>query len=509
MESERKELDMSQVSGAIGIFVGAEKIELFASFGMLLASDKNVEIFVESVEIGKLVSMKITTTKPIKVTVLPEKRSKPSQLAQTLTDAAVEEERLGVRLARLMAEDRALGFGYLLNADNYPFVKRAAWTKKEKMQAVLNEISIYRKSIRSKDFVLALTGNTILSLVCQEQNIPCLFLTSARSGDRCFWSDDGLMNSQRYQHSVERWGARIHTAGGLVVEPPYKAEVSSQVNLQAQSGGLRRTIRSLSRIIVMDSWRLISGQRKPHSYRSYAWVAPTIRRLVNLNWVKKRSFRPEDIRGERIIYFPLNLEPEISLLHFAPEFNNNAEAVSWLSKSAPADCLIVVKEHPAAYGVRSRRFHEQMYFMPNVIFSHPEQSSWDWVERSMAVATITGTVGQEAVELLRPVISFGKHSILHNLPTVFQVNTPDEVKTVLDQIAVGRVSRVECRQSKAILSQARQEISFPLASFHRKTTDMKTNEQDARIALDVLFTDLDFLKSSESPRNALSLSTIK
>ena len=40
------------------------------------------------------------------------------------------------------------------------------------------------------------------------------------------------------------------------------------------------------------------------------------------------------------------MEPEVSLLQVSPEFNNSYEVICWVSKSLPADTMLVVKENP-------------------------------------------------------------------------------------------------------------------------------------------------------------------
>ena len=64
---------------------------------------------------------------------------------------------------------------------------------------------------------------------------------------------------------------------------------------------------------------------------------------------------------------PLHLEPEIALLALSPEFNNSMEMIAWISKSLPADALVVVKEQPFSFGVRSRRYYHQLMQIGNVI----------------------------------------------------------------------------------------------------------------------------------------------
>ena len=73
--------------------------------------------------------------------------------------------------------------------------------------------------------------------------------------------------------------------------------------------------------------------------------------------------------------------------------------------------------------------------MANVYFADPELSSEVWLQKSSMVATITGTIGYEAVYSKIPVISFGKHQLINYLPTVEYVTNFSETKASIEKLS--------------------------------------------------------------------------
>ena len=75
---------------------------------------------------------------------------------------------------------------------------------------------------------------------------------------------------------------------------------------------------------------------------------------------------------------------------------------SW-AKSLPADTVLYVKEHYAFLGNRDPHFYEELKQYPNVVIVDPWESSRKLIENAVAVTTLTGTAGWEAMLLRKPV----------------------------------------------------------------------------------------------------------
>ena len=160
--------------------------------------------------------------------------------------------------------------------------------------------------------------------------------------------------------------------------------------------------------------------------------------------------------------------------------------ISWLSKAAPADVTLVVKENPVSFGVRSRWYYDQLRQISNVELADPNISSWDWIEAASLTATITGTAGTEAVIFRKPVLSFGEHQAINALPTVRFAN--NYRSTVL---GLNELLEIDPKDSRFELSRrafyaAQMETSFELTGFWNINESLESHDDIAAIALDHL-----------------------
>lgn len=111
--------------------------------------------------------------------------------------------------------------------------------------------------------------------------------------------------------------------------------------------------------------------------------------------------------GERYIYYPLHVEPELSLLLYAPYWTNQYPVVQNIAQSLPQGVCLYVKEHPALLGSRPLSYYDRMSKIPNVRLISPFVDSHKMIRQSEGIVTITGTVGLEAILMGKPVITFG------------------------------------------------------------------------------------------------------
>jgi len=110
---------------------------------------------------------------------------------------------------------------------------------------------------------------------------------------------------------------------------------------------------------------------------------------------------------KKFAFFPLQLEPEISTMLYAPYYTDQVWVAKQISKSLPIDWFLYVKEHPAMYGKRTRAFYKELKKIPNLRLAPPTIESFDLTARTRLVITITGTAGWEALMFKKPVITFG------------------------------------------------------------------------------------------------------
>ncbi len=124
---------------------------------------------------------------------------------------------------------------------------------------------------------------------------------------------------------------------------------------------------------------------------------------------------------EKYVYYPLHYQPEASTIVCAQKYEKQLFFIDSWAKSLPADTVLYVKEHYAVLGHRELSFYKELKKFPNVVLIDPWESSRKLIENSVAVTTLTGTVGWEAMLLRKPVFLGGK-IFFDNAPGIIKID---------------------------------------------------------------------------------------
>jgi hypothetical protein len=320
--------------------------------------------------------------------------------------------------------------------------------------------------------------NKIITTICKNQNIHFFSFSHIKFGDRLFWSDNDFLTGTAY---IKRLKKYLYDFKNKPAIEYHIDKVGDRFNKSAKYS-YKVAIKSAIEIIINDSKKFLRGNNKKDSYNYLGWLPSVFRRVSNYNYVKNNSVLVGDLSSYKIVFFTLHLEPEVALQYFSPEFSNSMEAIIWISKSLPVNYIVVVKEQVASYGVRSRWYYKQLIKIPNVVLSNPDVHSWDWIEASSIIATITGTIGQEAVHFKKPILSFGKHQIINYLPTVYFVSNFIETNEAIEEILHKPPTEETYKKSKNAFSNAQIDSSIDLPKYkdtYRSTELEKTMASDA------------------------------
>ena len=164
-------------------------------------------------------------------------------------------------------------------------------------------------------------------------------------------------------------------------------------------------------------------------------IVSTIKKRLRESFINKNLIR--DIKNTKpLIYFPLQEEPERSLLIQAPNYTNQIEVITNIAKALPAGYELYVKEHPGSVfrEWRSISDYKKIMKLPNVRVIHPSVKSKDMIEKSSLVIVISSTTGLEATFYNKPSIIFADldYSILpsvHKIESITEL--PSAIKTSL------------------------------------------------------------------------------
>ena len=110
----------------------------------------------------------------------------------------------------------------------------------------------------------------------------------------------------------------------------------------------------------------------------------------------------------KFIYFPLNLQPEMTTSAIGHKYRDQVLAIEDLARILPPDIKIYVKENPKQLGfARGPMFFHRLSRIPSVEWMPSYIDTHHLTDAALAVATITGTVGWEAICKGKPAICFG------------------------------------------------------------------------------------------------------
>lgn len=145
------------------------------------------------------------------------------------------------------------------------------------------------------------------------------------------------------------------------------------------------------------------------------------------------AIRPDFTK--KYVYFALHFQPEMSTIPMGGGFGDQILVAQLLSATLPDDVLIYVKEHPrqSSWLYRSEQFYADFLAIKNVRLVARDTDSFALREHCTAVATITGSVGFEALFRQKPVLMFG-HRFYQYARGVFSIRTLNDCRTAVTAI---------------------------------------------------------------------------
>ncbi|WP_020558609.1 hypothetical protein [Thiofilum flexile] len=166
------------------------------------------------------------------------------------------------------------------------------------------------------------------------------------------------------------------------------------------------------------------------------WQRPDLilNKILCFNYYKKLTKNFTMPHKKYVVYF-LHYQPERTTLPEGYGFAQQLLAIQLLSIALPNDCLLIVKEHPTTFTKmcswkeRNTSYYSKIHSLHNVIIAPIEQDAYTLIDRSIAVATITGTVSGEALIRGKPAIAFGNaplkiknHKLFHQYIDLYELS---------------------------------------------------------------------------------------
>ena len=178
-----------------------------------------------------------------------------------------------------------------------------------------------------------------------------------------------------------------------------------------------------------------------HEWRNYKKQATKYKRRLSLIYA---SYCREVDSDTNYIYVPLSFQPEKTSTPEAGRFSNQFLMIRMLSRFLPKGWKIVVKENPTQllptidHGERGRYayYYDDLISINSVILVRLDTPQFELIDKSKAVATLTGTSGWEACVRGKPVLIFG-HAWYRGCDGVFYCGTNSQCQDAIKKIKAG------------------------------------------------------------------------
>ena len=178
--------------------------------------------------------------------------------------------------------------------------------------------------------------------------------------------------------------------------------------------------------------------------------------IFRTNGLKNKYVSNPDL-NKKFVFFPLHKQPEASTSPMGDIFVFQDFVVDLLLEGLPEDVFIYVKPHVAKG--KNYKFYNRIILHPRVVILDKNVSAFKLMQQSLAVATITGTVGWEAFMNDKPVLMFGNY-FYQDAPMVHNVRSAGDIIKGLEIFDKNDMLKVEKTKIKKAFLMALQESTF-------------------------------------------------
>lgn len=329
--------------------------------------------------------------------------------------AASYERRYSFRFMHLLMDDRHLGLGFSAGGTSYP---SSRWSEAasfgKALRSFVQQLCFCEELIERHRPALMINPTKPFCVIARKNGIPTRFLANVSFKSYFTWTVNEYMESNLLPQAF----AAASADGAPALEhhhDHYLRERDRMLIRFRLPAMVKRAALDTARYWywVLRRYEKRLGRRPLEQIRIHHRIWSDYRALR-----RERLARAGDLAGKKIVYFPLAVEPEITLTRESPEFCHQHFAIHAIAKDLPPDTILVVKEHLFSIGMRPRGFYRDLAKIPNVVLVDPLEWGFEIIRRAAVVATINGTSGFEAAVLGKPVLAFGVHNKYNIVPHV-------------------------------------------------------------------------------------------
>jgi len=284
--------------------------------------------------------------------------------------------------------------------------------------------------------------DNVLYDLCKARGIPVLFLHPGSVRDTLYVHDDWKVSAGEIPRVLEQLRCEYAEVPPESIplspkfETCYQAQIQDRpdppwyIDIQDSTASRRRVCRRWLKqaydLLRRRPWHLLRQVVSPFFWqrKSRQW------RTINLYHKLTDVFDP----AQPYVFVPLHYQPEASTSPLGGVFTNQLLMVQLLAACLPDGIRIYIKENPYQKEVgREEHFYRDLHDIPSVRFMPKNLDSAVLIGQAIAVATVTGTAGFEAIFRGKPVLLFG-HVSHQYAPGVFPIHSKADCIRAMDQI---------------------------------------------------------------------------
>lgn len=165
-----------------------------------------------------------------------------------------------------------------------------------------------------------------------------------------------------------------------------------------------------------------------HLFEQSLFRRNNAKRLRRMRLSKDVSF----LKDMKYCLYNLHMQPEAGIDILSAYHSDQFNIIQNVARSIPADCVLVVKEHPLGVGDRIREFYNAVNDIPNTILVHPEADNWELMTGALVFVTVAGTGAYQAALLGTPTIVFAD-MFYNELPMITRCRDHEELPEIIEK----------------------------------------------------------------------------
>ena len=385
------------------------------------------------------------------------------------------------------------------------------FSKSEISNILMNECYTFEKIINEIKPDIFLTLETALRphhffyLLCKAKGVKILMLNAANWGDYCYISEEyhRLTNFKELFENRSSQSVKFESLQELL-EKNIRSKKHTKFFAVQQKNKISRIKAILETLLLSDE-----STRKSH----YTYYGRTKSKII-LNEIlirSKRYFRKKFIDknflykipdNKKFIFFPLQQEPERSLLISTPDYIDQLKTIDLILKSIPENYILVVKEHPTQ-GPPNRDWrkisdYKSLLANPKIKLIHPSVDAKNIIKKSSLVISVSGTISLESSFFNIPSITFANNDY-PLIKSISKMNSISDLKDLILDMMVKNTNPSDVKNYFDILME--NSFEFDLLTF--QATYLKYLYLDANL-LDTKITENQMKLLLENQKDTLT-----